>query len=111
MMESSKNRYNTEEAVQYILEPGSESELSELSSDDECPDEEVSMLHEPQALDEGADDGKSDANDADETPDTETLLKWRKKELAVVDVMFSGTELTCPDNVNELHPFMYFKVF
>ena len=42
MMESClKDRYNNEEAVQYILEPGSDSELSALSSDDKCPGEEV----------------------------------------------------------------------
>ena len=115
-MEScSKDRYNTEEAVQYILEPGSDSELSELSSDDECPDEEVSILHEPEALDEetvnGTGDEKSYANGAEDSPDAETVFKWRKKEPAAVDITFSGTELTCPDNVNELNPFMYFKMF
>ena len=116
MMESrSKDRYNTEEAVQYILEPGSDSELSELSSDDECPDEEVSILHEPEALEEetvnGTGDEKSYANGAEDSPDAETVFKWRKKEPAAVDITFSGTELTCPDNVNELNPFMYFKMF
>ena len=92
-MEScSKDRYNTEEAVQYILKPGSDSELSELSSDDECSDEEVSVLHEPEALDEetvnGTGDEKSDVNGAEESPDAETVFKWRKKEPAVVDITF-----------------------
>ena len=113
MKSCSKDRYSTEGAVQYILEPGSD--LSELSSDYECPDEEVSILHEPEALDEetvnGTEDEKSDTNGAEDSPDAETVFKWRRKEPAVVDITFSGTELTCPDNVNELNPFMYFKMF
>ena len=74
-----------------------------------------SILHEPEALDEktvnGTGDEKSDANVAEKSPDAETVFKWRKKEPAVADITFSGTELTCPDNVNELNPFMYFKMF
>jgi hypothetical protein len=45
-------RYNIEEAIQHILDPGSDSELSELSSDEEYVYEEFPVLREPEALEE-----------------------------------------------------------
>ena len=65
-----------------------------------------------------ADNPESDDSDNDESEDTtnqqETTLvfKWKKKEPeAVDDVSFSGAEFTLPDNVDELSPFSYFKMF
>ena len=56
--------------------------------------------------------GKSDEADKDEEAQVdETIYKWEKKEPAVVDTSFSGAQFTCSDNVDELSPLMYLKMF
>lgn len=75
----SKVRYNPEEAIQHILDPGSDSELSELSSDHEYLDEPVPALCEPEALEEETvnETNSKKSDEADKVEDSVLLLYRR----------------------------------
>ncbi|CAB3977807.1 Hypothetical predicted protein [Paramuricea clavata] len=105
MEKQTKIRYGTEKAIQYILAPGSDSELSELEDDDDCVDEVAAN----ECCE--ADNPESDDSDVDDSEETTPVFKWKKKEPEAIDVSFSGAEFTLPDNVHELSPFSYFKMF
>ena len=86
MERRSKVEYNAEEAIYSILDNGSDSELAELSSDDEYQDEEDPVLHETEALEEETVNetgcGKSNEADKDEEAQVdETIYKWEKRNL------------------------------
>ena len=105
-------RYTIAEAAQFVVEPGSDSELSDLEDgeDIEVEWEENSddRVHIPAPINE-EEDGEEDL-----IPPTRTLkpeFKWKKKEPELPDVSFTGSDFTLPDNANELTPLLYLKMF
>ena len=136
-----RKRYNTEQAVDFVLTPGSDSEMSELEESEDENDEEVVSLREPirqtvddydseeEALIEYAKRSKrmeindDDENDENENEDAEPSknqgeqkpdhkYRWRKSEPPEVDTTFKGEDYSLPpDNVDELTPLDYFEMF
>ena len=108
-----RTRFTGEEAVQYILEPGSDSELSELDDDDDYTDETTIERAGPSNTVE-EDDGQSIEGEeatVNEHPPKEHVFKWRKKEPELPDISFLGSGFTLPEDVDELTPLTYFKQF
>lgn len=103
-----RTRYTTEEVVQHVLEPGSDSEVSDLEDSDDDFDElnmnEVEApIIEVSNLESSDDDGSED----EET----TVLKWKKKEPVIPNVSFTGKDFTLPQDVDKMTPLSYFKTF
>ena len=104
-------RYTIAEAAQFVVEPGSDSELSDLEDGEdievELEENSDDRVHIPAPINE-EEDGEEDL-----IPPTRTLkpeFKW-KKEPELPDVSFTGSDFTLPDNANELTPLLYLKMF
>ncbi|XP_065672087.1 piggyBac transposable element-derived protein 3-like [Hydra vulgaris] len=138
MNKQSKIRYDLNEAIQHILEPGSESELSdlELSSDEEDDNnlflvthinDEISICEEEQCMtadilleDEiNIEFTTPDKPNTNEKTSSSTLpkpithnYKWCNKRPPIRDTTFSGCEFSLPpNNVDTFTPLIYFQMF
>ena len=133
IMAQKRKQITIEDVIEFVMEPGSDSEMSELmdSDDDEeyIPDERVANNDVELVSDE------ENETEADEVPDNqqrketsdadpETVMKkdsdikkprayrWRKKEPVVFDTSFKGSNFSPPpDNADKLTPLNYFKIF
>lgn len=132
-MAQKRKQITVEDVIEFVMEPGSDSEMSELmdSDDDEeyIPDERIANNDVELVSDE------ENETEADEVPDNqqreetsdadpETVMKkdsdkkkprayrWRKKEPVVFDTSFKGSNFSPPpDNADKLTPLNYFKMF
>ncbi|XP_065665427.1 piggyBac transposable element-derived protein 2-like [Hydra vulgaris] len=138
MNKHSKTRYDLNEAIQYILEPGSESDLSdlELSSDEEddnnlfvvtCIHNEISICEEEQCMTadilledeisiEFTTPDKPNTNEQTSSSTSPKPIthnyKWCNKRPPIRDTTFSGCEFSLPpNNVDTFTPLIYFQMF
>ena len=136
-----KVRYNTEEALQYIIDPGSDSELSDFEDDDgedldssknlaftnrghissfeaiskevlECND----IAGEPMGhsgIDDQVDSRKNYKEESHTSIDAKKhSYRWRNRKPPKTDATFTGPQFSLPpENFDKLTPFWYFKHF
>ena len=107
-----QQRYNLEEAVQFIVEPGEESELSELEeSDIEDVEFQETILEDLCTKNDKPNEEKD--NEEQET-NQEHVFKWRSKKWVETDTTFTGSHFILPldiDDADSLTPSQYFKMF
>ena len=135
MNKQSKTSYDLNEAIQYILEPGSESELSdlELSSDEEDDNnlfvvtrinDEISICEEEQCMTadilledeiniEFTTPDKPNTNEQTSSSTSPKPIthnyKWCNKSPPIRDTTFSGCEFSLPSsNVDTFTPLIFF---
>ena len=132
-----KTRYDVEEAVCFVLDPGSDSELSDLESDEDDDfddrflnrdiEEKMESLdsvdegdsfdnkEEAKSQDESDNDGEHEAinNEQKKTNNKQRrTYRWRNREPPVVNDTFSGQAFSLPpESFHELTPMWYFKQF
>ena len=120
-----KTRYSVQEAFQLIIEPGEDSELSELDKSDdenvEIPDE---ILEEVIPGDDGNDQDQVEVPEENQggkkakstrrksEKKEEHIFKWCKKEPPKIGTTFTGGRFSQPpDDVDDMTPLRYFKLF
>ena len=128
-----RNKYNVEQAVQFILEPDDESELSDLDEDDDHDEMSAFNNHRVEIEDdiEGDDISEEQVNDnherstfkekvqdstlnqlAKKTKVNDHNYRWRNVSRPVFDTSFGGEEFDVPiENFEELTPLNYFQMF
>ena len=127
-----RNKYNVEQAVQFILKPGDESELSDLDEDDDHNEISACNNHGVEIEDdiEGDDRREEQVNDnherniskekvqdstlnqpAKDTKFNDHNYRWRNVSPPVFDTSFGGEEFDVPpENFEELTPLNYFPM-
>ena len=127
-----RNKYNVEQAVQFILKPGDESELSDLDEDDDHNEISACNNHGVEIEDDiGGDDRREEqVNDnherniskekvqdstlnqpAKDTKFNDHNYRWRNVSPPVFDMSFGGEEFDVPpENFEELTPLNYFQM-
>ena len=134
---ATKHYYSTEEAIQMILAPASDSELSdiELSDDDDIdggnkhestfvkprlgddaePDEEIEdnvAIEEDTAIADNDETIRKDQDRIKISDYQDRKLRWRNTVLPMVNTEFLGQELSLPpDDYDTWTPLSYFKLF
>ena len=127
---SGKGRFSLDEALTFVLEPGSDSELSDLAdSDDEVlPEVEEMVTEQDEGIEQELDYQVDTEVEVDkqeqngEYRDTEEergskkrgarVYRWRKKEPIMYDTAFKGNEFNpLPDSAATMTPLQYFKEF
>ena len=118
MEKAVKTRYTCEEAIQFILEPNSDSEMSNFDGDDSDDDEHVS-----DKIVERINDDFVETDDESKDMPMEYLMeitpknkthnyRWRKKPPPEFDITFKGEEFSLPpEGADEMTPLNYFKIF
>ena len=114
-----KTRYTCEEAIQYILEPNSDSEMSNFDGDDSEVDEHLSDKTVERINDdfiETDDESKSMSMEysmEEITPKNKTNnYRQRKKPPPEFDITFKGEKFSLPpEGADEITPLNYFKIF
>ena len=136
MERHSKTRYDVEEILLFVIEPGADSELSDFESSNE--EDETLLLEElthetlaEDAVEEEelagddidevvADDGESKATETakkekksqKKAKEPEHLFSWKKKRPTAVNTEFTGERFSLPpDDADKLTPSQYFKMF
>ena len=107
-----QQRYNLEEAVQFIVEPGEESELSELEESN-IEDVEIQETILEDLCTKNDKPNKENDNEEQET-NQEHVFKWRSKKWVETDITFTGSHFILPldiDDADSLTPSQYFKMF
>ena len=111
-----------DQALDYILEPGSDSELSELSDSES---EEEPTLQPPRIQDDEIEDTNANTNDPsgeseneesmshlpDETNERNHVFRWRSSKPSSGDYLFKGKSLTVPYRDYDETSLTYFKMF
>nr|XP_047141099.1 uncharacterized protein LOC124816109 [Hydra vulgaris] len=122
-----KIRYTADEALTIILEPCSDSEMSDLedSSDDDIEiskkqdsnhiDNQVTTIHFDADIES---ENTTDVIGCTKNIDTKNMSKfdnhvfrWRSSQLFQLNTEFLGTKFSLPLNVNTLTPLNYFEMF
>ena len=122
-----QQKYDTNEALQLIIEPGEESELSDLEESDaedyEIPDnildgqlsmdeDENEENNEEQQPQSQVDKGTVTQNRSNGAKKTEHVFKWRSRRNSEPDTMFTGNHFSPPpDDADTMSPLQYFKLF
>ena len=99
-MAAKSKHINTDDALELILE-GDQSDLSELSSDEDGDEYENSSG-------DGSSDEASENDSEGGTTEEEHTFKWRKRDISYTPVAFDNQEEDIPDEIN---PLDYFKKF
>eukprot|EP00795_Rhopilema_esculentum_P011163 gene11163-20060_t len=124
-----KVRYNLEEALQYVVTPGSDSEISDLEDDDGEDLDKIQLEREPcqeaSVMSDNCEiieDGIEDASQSDEVNSGKEgnssaatkkhSYRWSSRKPPVTDATFSGPQFSLPpDNFDQLTPLWYFNQF
>ena len=96
MEKQTRTRYLADDVLTLVLEPGGDSELSELEdSEDDIDEEELNLPADPKV---GTNDVlSSDKEDESDNDDEESSkFKWRKREPDHIDTTFSGESFSMP---------------
>ena len=114
-------RFEVEEAIQCIIEPGDESDLSELDDSDEEEYEIPNVVIEAELPSENEsdedpqgnkDDAQSSGKQKKKTKKNEHVFKWKSKDWVEPDTTFTGNDFRLPpDDVDTMTPLQYFKLF
>ena len=120
-----RNKYNVEQALQFILKPGDESELSDLDKDDDndeistCIDDiewddisevKVNDNHERNTSKEKIQDSTLN-QPAKKTKYNDRNFHWRNVSPPVFDTSFGGEQIEVPpENFEELITWNYFQM-
>ena len=99
-MATKSKHISTDDALELILE-GDQSDLSELSSDEDGDEYENSSG-------DGSSDEASENDSEGGTTEEERTFKWRKRDISYTPVAFDNQEEDIPDEIN---PLEYFKKF
>ena len=116
-------KIGTDQALEYILESGSDSELLELS--DSESEEEPTLQPTSRIQDDEIEDANANINDPsweseneesmshlpDETNERNRVFRWRSSKPTSRDYVFKGKSFTVPDMDYDETPLMYFKMF
>ena len=119
MEEAVKTRCTCEEAIEFILEPNSDSEMSNLDGDDSDDDEHVSDKIVERINDDFVETDDESKNMPVEYPMEEITPKnkthnyrWRKKPPSEFDIVFKGEKFSLPpEGADEMTPLNDFKIF
>ena len=131
-----KRLFNTNEAVQFVLDPDSDSDLSDLSDGE---DQDITMKNIPARIrdeqeesndgeklaensfideseNEDQDDDEDDENENENVANAKTCEKfeprWRKNKPPTPSYTFKGENVSLlPDDVGTWTPLSYFKMF
>ena len=118
MEKTVKTRYTSEEAIQFILEPNSDLEMSNFDGDD-SDDEHVSdkiveqLNHDFVETDDESKNIPMEYLMEETTPKNKTHnYRWRKKPPPEFDITIKGEEFSLPpEGADEMTPLNYFKIF
>ena len=119
MEKAVKTRYTYEEAIQFILEPNSNSEMSNFDGDDSDDDQHVIDKIAERINNDFVETDDESKNMPMEYPMEEIAPKnkthnyrWRKKPPPEFDKTFKGEEFSLPqERADEMTPLNYFKIF
>ena len=118
MEKAVKTRYACEEAIQFILELNSDSEMSNFDGGDSDDDEHVTdkiverINHDFVETDDESKNMPTEYPMEEITPKNKTRnCRWRKKP-PEFDITFNGEEFSLPsEGADKMAPLNYFKIF